>query len=141
MKRTLVVVMVIMFALALLAGCGGDGGGGGSSSPALTGKYMLVSMVDSDGNDWLEFLLMMSEMADEGDEFDLDSMYIEFTSNDKFMMAMDEDGPVEGAYKVDGNSITLSVDGDEISGTVEGNKITLKEEEDGESMTMVFEKK
>ena len=137
MKKTLAVVVVIMFALALLAGCGG----GGSSSPALTGKYMLVSMVDGDGNDWLEFFKMMSAMADEGDEFDLDSMYIEFTSGDKFVMAMGEDESGEGTYTVDGNNITLSVDGDEISGTIDGNKITVKDEEDGESITMVYEKK
>ena len=138
MKRTLAVVVVIMFALALLAGCGS---GGKSGSPALTGKYMLVSMLDSEGNDWLEFLKTMSTIADEGDDFDLDSMYIDFISSDKFVMVMDEDDSNEGIYTVDGNNITLSVDGDEISGTIDGNKITIVAEEDGESMTMVYEKK
>ena len=97
-------------------------------------------MVDEDGNDWLEFFIMMSEMADEGDEFDPDCMYIEFISGDKLVMALDMDELKEGVYKVDGNTISLTIDGHEMTGTIDGNKIIIEGGEEGEYMMLVFEK-
>jgi len=93
-------------------------------------------MEDDDGNDWLEFFTQMSDMADEGDEFDPDFMYIELLNGGKFAMRMGEDDPKEGTFKVDGKTVTFTLEGEDMTGTIEGSTIII----DDDGMTMVFDK-
>jgi len=142
MKRTLAIILVLLFSISMLAGCSNGGSGDGDKVATLTGKYTIVSW-EVDGQDWLEFFEMMSEMADEGDEFNRDDIYIDFQSGGKFTMAMIDEGEetTEGTFTVGGNTVTLTVDGEDLKGTIDGKKIIIEEEEDGVSMKMVFEKK
>jgi len=133
MRRTIGLLLVFMLCVTLLAGCGGGGGDNGG----LSGKYVLTSM-EMDGED---LSAIYAEMG-----MSMESMYLEFKGGGKCTIAiMDEAG--EGTFKVDGKTVTVSADGEELfKGTIEGNKIIVEEEEDPESAgysssKMVFEKK
>ena len=137
MKKTLAILLVLILSISLFAGCGGSGGGNNATSePALSGKYTLTSMLDDEGNDWIELLLMMSEMGDEGEVFDLESFFIDFPGGDKCVFSVIGEEPMEGTFKLEGDSVEITIDGESIEGTIEDNKIIL--EDDG--LKMVFEK-
>ena len=137
MKKVIMLLLVLIVGVSAFTGCGGGSAAGGSA----TGKYALVSMVDSEGNDWLEMLASMAAMFGEEDEsFDFSSLYLELKDGGKFVMSM-MDEVQEGTYRINGKNITLTAEGEDISGTINGKKISLSAEEEGQSMTMVFEKK
>ena len=71
-----------------------------------------------------------------------DNLYLELQNDGKFKMTL-TDGVHEGAYEINGNTITLD---DEMEGTLTGNKIVIEEKGDADtegfsSTKMVFEKK
>jgi len=115
-----------------------------SNAAAQTGKYNLVSMESSDGTDFMAFFKTMG--------FDPQEFYIELKDNGKCVLfvALDGDEEVkEVTYKVDGKSIVIHVDDDEMKGTIEDNKITIEIGDESEtangvvsmSLIMVFQKK
>ena len=126
MKKTLVIALVVLLSICMLAGCSG-----GSATP--TGKYALTAY-EINGEDFLEWMKAMG-----GDEFDASAMCIEFQRDGTFTMEIDDSE--SGTFTVEGKTITLTVDGDTMTGTVDGNKVILEEEEDDNTMRMVFEKK
>ena len=63
--------------------------------------------------------------------------------NGKVQISMETSDEVsEGTYQLEGNSITITSDGEAESfvGTVEGNELTISYEEAGQVLKMVFEK-
>ena len=125
MKRTMAMVLALLVCVFMFAGCGGG-------STALEGKYTLAAW-EINGED---FLGMMKVLG--GDDFDVSTLYLEFKSDGKYTLAM-EDG-AEGTFEVNGNVLTLTTDGESITGTVNGNKVTLESGEGDKIMKMVFEK-
>ena len=131
MKKTLTILIVMMLtlSLAVLAGCSDSGAN--INSTALSGKYIIVSM-EEDGEDVLETLRLFG-VSTEG-------IYIEFSSKSEFTMMMTfmgEEESTAGTYQVNGNTITLTTDEDDVEGTIDGNKITVVQD----GTKMVFEKK
>jgi len=97
------------------------------------------------GNDEMNLVELFAMMGT-----DLSNFNIEFLSNSKFRMSLD-DQETEGAYKITGNTIVFTntdEDGDEqtLQGKIEGNKITLsgdasKGEPGADEFWMIFERK
>ena len=154
MKKSILLLLVLILGISLLAGCGGNNGGnntpprentsGGNNTATLglTGKYTLVSMIDTEGDDWMEMFNDLSELSDEGSEFDPNAFFIEFKSDSKCTVSITGDEAVECTYTVNGKIITITAEGENIKGTIEGNKITLEDADMGaDSMKMIFEKK
>ena len=130
-KRVLAFLMTLamIFSLAACGGSGGSGGSGGGESPA--GTYNLTKM--SSGGEEIS-MEEMSEIAG----MDV-SMTLELTEDNKFTMDMGVLGDgekVSGTWKMDGDSLILSAEGDELSVTYDGKTIVLDME--GEGLT--FEK-
>ena len=105
----------------MIAGCGGD---------SLSGKYELkeYSVAGMD---------LISLLGLDGDDA---GTYLEFLSGGK-MNAVFFGETDSGTFKVSGSKVTMTVDGDDMTGTISGKKITIEIEEDGETAKMVFEKK
>lgn len=130
-KRVLALLMTLamIFSLAACGGSGGSGGSGGGESAA--GTYNLTKM--SSGGEEIS-MEEMSEIAG----MDV-SMTLELTEDNKFTMDMGVLGDgekVSGTWKMDGDSLILSAEGDELSVTYDGKTIVLDME--GEGLT--FEK-
>ena len=126
MKKILVMVLVLLLSVSILAGCGGG-------DTKLSGKYAMTAY-ELNGQDLLEMLKMFG-----GEDYDANSLFIEFTDNGKFTLEADD--VTTGTFYVDGKKLTLTVDGESMTGTVNGNKVTIEANEDGNTMKMVFEKK
>lgn len=132
MKKTIAVLLVLLIGVTLLVGCGGGGS-------ALSGKYTLTS-ITMDGQTMT--VAELKEAASTlGVDFDLSGFYIEFKTGNKFSLGMKMellgmDEAIEGTYTVNGNKITLTVEGEPQEATINGNKVTISMGED----SMVFEK-
>ena len=127
MKRALFVILTLLLTLSLLTACSSNNGGGNTAT--LSGKYEIVSFTaDGETHD----AAAIKEMG-------FPDWNFEFLSGNKFKY--DFAGTVyEGTFKVEGSTVSLTVDGEEMSGKIEGNKITF-DAPDGEEGNMVFEKK
>lgn len=112
-------ICVLMLALTLTA-CGGSG---------LSGKYRLTGMESSGVTIKEGDALWDTAVGAMGD------CYMDFTGSDAVSMAFAGEEK-EGTYTVDGDKITVTIDGDPADGTLKDNKITL--EVGGEKM--IFEK-
>ena len=129
MKKQVLALLMTLVMIFSLAACGGSGGSGGGESAA--GTYNLTKM--SSGGEEIS-MEEMSEIAgmDVG-------MTLELTEDNKFTMDMGVLGDgekVSGTWKMDGDSLILSAEGDELSVTYDGKTIVLDME--GEGLT--FEK-
>ena len=129
MKKRVLALLMTLAMIFSLAACGGSGGSGGGESAA--GTYSLTKM--SSGGEEIS-MEEMSEIAG----MDV-SMTLELTEDNKFTMDMGVLGDgekVSGTWKMDGDSLILSAEGDELSVTYDGKTIVLDME--GEGLT--FEK-
>jgi len=120
MKKVLTITLALALIMTLLAGCGG-----GSD---LSGKFIMTEW-EMGGENYMELLGMAGMSASD--------FYIEFLSGGKFKMSVAGDSQ-EGEFKVSGNTVTLSLDGEGLDAKRNGNKITIEDEDYGK---MVFEKK
>ena len=116
MKKTIIFILMVILGVSLSA----------QSQTALTGKYMLTAL-EIEGVDLLEALAELG--------LDTDDNYIELLDGGKFRMVMFDDEN-EGVFKFNGNSIIMTVDGEDLEAVISGGKITI--EEDGN--VMVFQK-
>lgn len=126
MKKRVLAFLMTLAMIFSLAACGGSGGG---ESPA--GTYNLTKM-SSGGEE-----ISMEEMAEIAG-MDV-GMTLELTEDNKFTMDMGVLGDgekVSGTWKMDGDSLILSAEGDELSVDYDGKTIVLDME--GEGLT--FEK-
>lgn len=129
MKKRVLALLMTLAMIFSLAACGDSGGSGGGESAA--GTYNLTKM--SSGGEEIS-MEEMSEIAG----MDV-SMTLELTEDNKFTMDMGVLGDgekVSGTWKMDGDSLILSAEGDELSVTYDGKTIVLDME--GEGLT--FEK-
>ena len=120
MKKILAIALVYIFAISLLAGCGGSPS---ETNMALAGKYTLTSM-EMDGEDATPFF---SELG-----MNTDDTYIEFLSGGKFNMKFVGE-EAEGTFKVNGNTVTLTSEDEDLDIIIEGNRLIMGQEGDPES--------
>jgi ABC-type glycerol-3-phosphate transport system substrate-binding protein len=113
-------ILAILLAAVLLAALGGCGNGS-----SLSGKYTLTDLVVDDESYFTEE--MMEAYS---------GTYMEFLSGGKMTYTMYGE-TAEGTFQLDGDAITVTVDGESLSGKVESGKITLNSP-DGTSM--IYEK-
>ena len=120
MKRLIAILLILIFSAAMLTACGDEDAG-------LTGTYRLTEVTE--GGETLDASLLL--------EFGLDisEFYVEFLDNSRFRMVTFDESE-EGTYKLDGNTLTLSADGETIPATINNNAITIELDE----TIMVFEK-
>lgn len=125
---------MISLALALvcvlsLVACGG---GGGNSDAA--GNYSLDSVKTGDSTmSWKDVAAAAGMSTDDV------AIGLELKSDGTFKLNMDAMDPTltgEGKWSADGNTITLSGDGDSLTATLNGSEITI--EQDG--VTLIFKK-
>ena len=142
MKKTIAVILAILMCVTVFAGCGGS-----DTPPARnldseavpaaqdtgpSGYYTVVSMV-SEGE---EVLALFNSMGS-----DTSDWHIEFRRGGVCMMYIsfvDEGVYLEGTYALSGDNITVTFsEADlEMAGTVDGNRITL----DMDGVDIVYEK-
>ena len=110
MKKTLTLVLAAVLLLGLLAACGG----GGSK---YEGTYVLSKLSDWTVEEYADLLEISLEEAQ-------DSFKIVLKSGGKAEFY--EDGDLEALnWKVDGEKITLSAEGESLEGTIKDGKITF----------------
>ena len=130
--RSAVLAMVLCLSLVLVLSACGAGGA------SMEGKWVITAMTVG-GEDYLS---MFNELAASmGEESNIgDIMFCEFTKDGSFKMSMYEDEE-SGTYKLNGNKLTMTVDGEALEGTVNGNSFTITDNSDGEESLMTFTKK
>ena len=122
-KKIIAVLLVLMLSLSVLSACGGE---------TLSGKYICIDMVSEDDEMSYADLKALMSFAEE----EWVDPYLEFLDGENFKIEFMDEGE-NGTYKVNGNSIDLTSDGETITGKIDGKKITLEIE----GTKMVFEKK
>ena len=136
---TITVTLLCICMVLTLASCAGTGGGGSAS---MEGKWALSAMKMGDQ----DYLALMAEMSKTlGEEFDPEGlMYCEFTADGGFKMVTTTDGQTEesaGTYKLNGNALTLTVDGEDQAATLSDNSFTITIADGGDEVSMTFTKK
>ena len=97
-----------------------------SPASGLQGFYALVEMT-ADGQDMLELYESM--------DIDLAGFYIEFTSESTLnVVSMGEAS--QCFFSIEGNTITLTDNGEEVTGTIDGDRVTM----DFGGLIMVYER-
>lgn len=125
MKRIITTVLIIATLMILCVGCGKSKGND------VSGTYKLLSM---GGMSIADLQKQYDEM---GIEMNVEDMVtVELKSDDTFTMKMDKDSQ-SGTYSIDGEKISLTVDGDTEEGTLKGKTLTIGSGNE----EMVFEKK
>ena len=125
MKKQIMVFLMALLMIAGLAGCGG------SKSKSAAGTYKMTKMGSGD-------MEMSAEEMSELFEMEVE-MVLELKDDNSFTLDLGFLGDGEtanGTWKMDGDSLILSAEGDEISVTYDGKTIVMDVE--GESIT--FEK-
>ena len=114
MKKRILTVLMALVMLVSLAACGGG------KNPA--GTYELIKMGDGSEELTAEEL---TEIA--GTELEIT---LEMTKDNKFTLNMgilsdEETESVSGTWKLDGDSLILSVEGEELSATYNGKTVAM----------------
>ena len=110
MKRTLSILLAAVLLLGLLTACG-------SKTDPNVGVYKLESM---SGITVEEFAEMMGEDVETAKDF----MSVELKADGKATFVSDGE-PAEVTWKLEGDKLTLTADGDTLEGTLKDGKITL----------------
>ena len=130
MKKLMSLLLVLICIVSLTACSGGSG-----SKSALIGTYSLKS-IEASG-----ITVDVAEAADLfGGEF---SMTLELKDGGKFSLSanmLGESETTEGEWSEDGNTVTLTAEGENISATVDGSTMKLDLSAAYEGMIMVLEK-
>ena len=121
MKKISVLFLVILVSMFFA---------GVSYGATLTGKYKAMTLLDDKGQVDMDFQAVFKEAG-----LGADAIHIEFMSGGKCKMVAEAEN-TEGTFKVDGKTVTITLDDSQMKGTIDGSKIIF-EEDDGK---MVFEK-
>jgi len=113
--RNLLTVLLLCVCVFAFAACGS------SSNTSLTGRYVIVNILDdADGTTFAE----LDRMYKDKDEKITDYLYIEFLSGDRFTLVMFGDEEAKGTYIRDKNTLTFKSGVTQSYATIKGNKIT-----------------
>ena len=156
MKKVLSIGLVLMLCLSMLTACGKKEEPVSTADadvlPTTSGikpdreiavseaaiappeGFYLMTVYEAGGIDMMAFLSSVEEFG-----FDPNSMYAEFSGNGVALISMG-DSPMECKYTLDGNNITINMDGEELSGIFDANSVTLEIDGDDGAVKLVFEK-
>ncbi|MBO4897627.1 MAG: hypothetical protein J5590_04960 [Clostridia bacterium] len=98
----------------------------------VAGSYVAVDATMGEEEMSEEEAAMLKEM--------LSSFTLELKDDNTALMNLGEDEPEELEYTVEGDTITLTAEGESLSGTIEDGKIVLDFSPVEEGMTVTFEK-
>ena len=115
MKKTFAIVMLAVLLLGLLAACGGSGKDSGDNK--YVGTYKLSKLADMTVQEYADLFEMKLEDAQ-------NFMTIELKSGGKAVFTSDDE-PAEVDWKVEGEKLILSAEGESIEGTIKGGVIAL----------------
>ena len=126
MKKLVALLLAAVMVFSLTA-CGGSG------NPAV-GKYGLEKMSAGGMEFTADDLESLMSLAGVEGKF----LVVELTEDGKFIMTseVDESMNTEGTYTIDGNTITITAEGSDISGTIDGDTITLTDEASSTEMVL-----
>ncbi|MCL2136486.1 MAG: hypothetical protein FWH40_03035 [Coriobacteriia bacterium] len=113
--KGLILLVITTMCLASLAACGNK----------VSGRYDLVSF-NVDGTE------IPVTMVDE--VYEASEMYIEFDDNQCTLFVFDISA--EGTFVQNGDSLTITIEDESVSGTVDGNRVSI----DFEGRILIFEK-
>lgn len=119
-KRVLAIMLAVVLMMSLLVACGNKGGGAN-----VAGVYKVDTLM---GMSVAEF----AEMAGMSEDEVADMMKVELKDDGKFAMTSDGD-TTEGEWKLDGEKLTLTAEGEAIDTTLKDGVITM--DLDGETVT------
>ena len=125
-RRVLAIALAALMLVALLAACGG---GGGSKNE---GKYVLNKRV-MDGEEW--DLASFAELMDTDVDSIKNMFTIELKSGGKATLVFGDEEPDDATWKVDGEKLIFSAEGETLEASIKNGTITL--EEDGSVMEFV----
>ena len=112
MKKILTLALAALLLVGLLAACGGSG-----SSSKYEGTYYMTKLSDFTVQEYAELLELSLEEAEK-------TFAIELKSGGKGSFI--EDGePEDITWKVDGEKLTISAQGENLEGTIKDNVITF----------------
>ena len=118
MKKLTAMLLVIAVMMMIVAGCSK----GGSN---VAGKYKLKSYTEGGETMSVEEL---SEML-EGTGMSIDEMFsLELKSDGTFSISMMGEDPVSGTYKVDGEKIAMTAEGETLNATIKGSELTMAQD-------------
>ena len=115
MKKTIAIVMLAVLLLGLLAACGGSGKDSGDNK--YVGTYKLSKLADMTVQEYADLFEMKLEDAQ-------NFMTVELKSGGKAVFTSDDE-PVEVSWKVEGEKLILSAEGESIEGTIKDGVIAL----------------
>ena len=112
MKKALTIVLAAVLLLGLLAACGGGN--------KAEGTYVVTKLADWTVEEYADIFGATVEEVQEG-------FKIELKSGGKaiFNFGDEEEGPTEVNWKLDGEKLTLSADGESMTGTLKDGVLTL----------------
>ena len=125
MKRIATIAVVCLFVIAIITGCAG----GGSSSSAA-GKYVLKTVNGLSIEEGFGEIFGTSFTAEELLEIlGIDSfeefMVIELKADGTAVITTGGEDPSEATWKQDGNTVSITSEGQTVDCTLNGNELTL----------------
>ena len=119
MKRTLWAVLAALLLVGMLGGCGGNSG---SATDENLGKYVCTKV-------------SLGDIEMDISEMDMGETYIELKEKGKAVITIDNES-VSGEYKINGQQLHLTVDGETMIPSIADGEIRL----DLEGMEFIFVK-
>lgn len=126
-KKALLVCVALLMAMMIVVGCGGNG-------DALSGTYKLsgaeVGGQEYSGDQLQSMMTMLGVSVD---------MSFTFSGTDQVVMDADvlgQTGSVEGTYTLNGQALTITIEGQELATTFTDGKIYLEQS----GTTLIFSK-
>ena len=120
-KRVLAIVLAVFLLAALLTACGGGG-----NDSKYVGKYYMSRIADWSAKEYADLFGISEQEAKE-------SMWVELKSGGKATFFTDDEAE-EVSWKVSGETLTLTAQGEEMSGTIKDGVITF--DLDGETLEL-----
>ena len=112
-KRVLAIVLAVFLLAALLTACGGGSG----SDSKYVGKYYMSRIADWSAKEYADLFDISEQEAKE-------SMWVELKSGGKATFFTDDEAE-EVSWRVSGETLTLTSQGEELSGTIKDGVITF----------------
>ena len=134
-RRIILAALLAVCLTAELVACTSDKKVGDDDTKTLDGKYVIVDVInDPDG---ATFDDLDGVYRDVGRSF-ADYAYLEFFESGKYEFVLFGETEADGAYAIDGKTLTLNANGDTIMAEITDSKISL---DYWNGATLVFEKK
>lgn len=137
MKKTNIITIAAaaVCSATLLTACAGNGTGGGADSSKYVGHWNVTSM--EAGGESLDIQALMNAVGSE----DTDSVGLDIKQDGNFTLNVYGQDENKGTWKESGgNSIILTINGDDQNVTLNGDKLEMSYGEGDQKLTLIFTK-